>query len=751
MHQVSQSGLDPAAERPGGLLGGLYQGLGAGALAGSLVGLVDSVRVLRYFQGLPEQAWTPSTPLTLWDLAPNAAGAMALYGVVFALLGAVTVLLGWPLLRRRPAAFGRSVVFALNAGAAIAVLAFWATRERYFPGLPVTSPQRIGVAAAMAGGGLLGGLILSWPVGRLGAGAWRGVLAAVLLVWAIGGAFIWTQGRSAAERGTLNEGNSDLPNVLFVIVDALRPNEVGAYGNTSVKTPNMDRLAAGGVLFERALVQAPYTWTSFGSFFTGKYPRRHGLIRMEAGERLRQNLTYQKYLKVGTRTDGRVMQNDDIAGAAFMTGALSHGSGLAEGFDGYVELMKGHPFVQLDSRWSLFRSVLAVHGALEKLRQRLDPDRLANLVLDWIEEHEGRRWSAFMHIYSTHTPYDPPEPFRSMYVDPNYDGPIQAFYSAHRQMIERGEYVPTDADIQQIYNLYLAGVTEADHQIGRVMAELERQGVLDNTLVILSSDHGEDFGEGGRWEHNHMYNSNLHVPLILHWPKGLPAGVRVEATVEAIDFFPTLVDLLGFEPPPQRDVWEKLDGVSLMPLIRGEVNRIRDYFFAEDSTFVAIQDERTMLVLERYAVKPDGWRIALEEGIGAIRMHDLRADPLQRRELFQEIVFHRPDASESPERIAHWQERRRKVLEEAERLRAVLLAWNEDMPIDVEAVVRSARDLETEAAQQELNQRAAADEELRRRLDALGYSGMDIYQGALRERVQEERARLLREERRATR
>ncbi|MBI1379693.1 MAG: sulfatase-like hydrolase/transferase [Planctomycetaceae bacterium] len=741
MVSIPNDAAEPAT--PGACL---RSGAGAGALVGALLGAADAAVAWNYFQSLPPSAWTETLPVAPLDLLLGILGAGLYYGPALALLGALLGLVSTPWLRSRSVARRRGWVLApLFAGAFGAAL-FWWTRERFYPGLPVQSPERLLVLGSCAVVALTVALAVAFVSARLPAKWWRPVPALLVLGWVVGGAWIFVDSRASATRGTLNDRNADLPNVLFVMVDALRPDVLGCYGNRDVSTPHMDRLAREGVLFERALVQAPYTWTSFGSFLTGKYPRRHGLLRMLPGERLEQNVTLQRHLKSAKRRDGETLRADDYAGAAFMTGALSHGSGLLDGFDGYLELMKGHPFVQLDSRFSQLRSVMVGPSVAFKVREKLNPDFLSREAADWMADHGNRRFANFVHLYSTHTPYDPAEPFRSLYVDPNYTGPISAFYASTRQAIERGVYELTPEDQRQIFHLYLGGVSEADHHLGLLLAELERQGVLDDTIVIVTSDHGEDFGEGGRWEHNHMYNSNLHVPLLVRWPKAFPAGTRVSATVESIDLFPTLMDAMGLELPPVAGPRDIVDGVSLLPLVRGEVDRAREFFYAEDSTYVAVQDERSMLVLERYAVRPDGWALALEHRTGRIRLHDLEADPLQRRELFQGIVFAEAASAEEGERQA---ELREKVLAEADRLREALLAWNEHMPIDVEQVERSARDIETERAARakmdhdarELRRSGVTDErEMRQRLAQLGYTQeMMEYQGDLRELVLEHR------------
>jgi arylsulfatase A-like enzyme len=690
-----------------------------------VVGLLDAGRVLFELRSLPARAHTAETPLKLATWLPCAAAAVALYSVYLAPVGLLFGVLGG----RRGGFLG---TWAAAAGCA-AGLGFWWTREQLFPGLPISDPRRLGLLAGLVAAAALA----TWPLARAiampGRARW---LALPALLVALAGAFqAYGEGRRVAARGVLNPRNRDLPNVLFVVVDALRADRLGCYGNGLGASPVLDDLAQGGVLFEDARVQAPYTWTSFGSWFTGKYPRRHGLLKMAPGVALEPSFTLPQLFKAATRSAGTPLESQDSVAGAFMTGALSHGSGFSQGFDSYVELMMGHPRVDLDSAWSILRARLTLPSVLFKLDAKRDPDALVHRASAFLRENRERRFFAFVHLYSTHTPYDPPEPFRSRFVDPAYDGPIRRFDADIRRVIERGEFTPSPEDVRQIEDLYMGGVAQADHQIGLLLGELEALGLRDQTLVVITSDHGEDLGESGRYEHNHMYRSNLHVPLLLSWPEGqqrlgIAAGRRVAEMVQSVDLLPTLAELAGLSPPAARGPREEIDGRGLVALMQGQGGAPHRYAFAEDSTHVAIDDDRFMLVLDRYAVRPDGWQIALEEQLGTVRLHDLQSDPLQRRDLF-ELAYRgeRPDL-----------ELRRAIAGELERLRAALLAWDAGMPIGVEEVVQSDRDLESEDNRRALGGDAETQRQALERLGYLGEQDRGSYSGELRQRVLEKRA-----------
>ncbi|MHC4377303.1 MAG: sulfatase family protein [Planctomycetota bacterium] len=749
---MDSSSPTPAAEsapfRPGaGRV--LRAALNAGALAGLWVGLADGLRVAQALHRLPEQAILPATPLGLFELLPNFAGAVLLYGALgipLALIAAVA--LGKFAPGPGPVTFEKRV-FTCVAGGLLALLAIWWQREVQASGLPVTDVRRLLPMLGLA----FGSLVFSWLLGHLLYRRYRKLHAAssiaVLLAWLVGFGTLVQAGRARDAEGALNDRNRDLPNVVFVIVDALRADMLEPYGNATVQTPHLNELAESGVVFEDAWVQAPFTGASFGSFFTGKYPRRHGLLTMEPGMRVAPGKTFIHLLEEGTRPDGTTMEDADYSTASFMTGAMSHGSGLMEGFDAYQEIMLGRDLTQVKSGWSIFKGYLAPVAVAFKLRIKADRAALVRAAPEWIRQHEDRRFAMFVHLYSTHTPYDPAPEFRAPYVDPTYDGPIQRFSADNRVTIEKGEYALTPEDVQQIGNLYMGGVTEADHHIGVLIEALVEIDALNDTVFVVTSDHGEDLGRGsglqvesntvtsiGRWEHNHMYKSNLWVPLIIRAAGRLPYGVRVQAAVEGVDWLPTLAELCDLQLPGLQgaDVHseEYVDGVSLVDAanaasIAGEVGEpgpVKAFRIAEDATYVSITDGRYMLTVERWGVLEEGWQIVLEglpggsrEPIGSVRFHDLETHTSGEVDLFKDIVR---NGDATPELRAQ-------VLGEVERLRGLLVEWNRSQPRAVESIERSERDRET-------------DENEAKRLEALGYGeDFNVYQGELREAVLERR------------
>ncbi len=293
------------------------------------------------------------------------------------------------------------------------------------------------------------------------------------------------------------------PNIVFISIDTLRADHIGAYGDARASTPTLDALAAQGVLFEKAVSHVPMTLPSHASMFTSLTPPRHGV---------RDNGTFV----LGQRHETLA----EVLGASgYRTGAfvgafvLDAQFGLDQGFERYDD---------------------DVEGTAEN-------DRGADEVLDatrhWIDEAaDDVPWFAFVHLFDPHAPYEPPGAFAERFASDPYAGEIA--------------YV--------------------DDALGRFLRELP----LDNTLVVVTSDHGEGLGEHKERTHGMFgYESTLHVPLLFHWRAGLPGGRRVPSRVRHVDVAPTILELVGIEPPAT------FDGLSLAGLLAGQSEPDRTSYF----------------------------------------------------------------------------------------------------------------------------------------------------------------------------
>jgi arylsulfatase A-like enzyme/Flp pilus assembly protein TadD len=302
-------------------------------------------------------------------------------------------------------------------------------------------------------------------------------------------------------------------NVVLITIDTLRADHLGCYGDASIQTPNIDRLARESARFTHAYTPVPVTLPAHAALFTGAFPLATGM----------HDFTGNK-LPSGAATLAQELRNQGYATAAFIGSAvLDSRFGLNRGFDIY--------FDHFD-----FRKEEEVH--LDAIERRAD--QVVDEALKWLSRNPNRPFFLWVHLYDPHAPYNPPEPFASRYLSQPYDGEI-AF---------------------------------ADAQVGRLFAFLRRQGVFDPSLLVLASDHGESLGEHGEQTHGFfIYDSTLHIPLIIKVPGTPPRVVRDE--VSLVDVMPTLLQAVKIPVPAS------VQGRSLLGLILGRPAANTSNLYAE--------------------------------------------------------------------------------------------------------------------------------------------------------------------------
>jgi arylsulfatase A-like enzyme len=299
------------------------------------------------------------------------------------------------------------------------------------------------------------------------------------------------------------------PNLLFVTIDALRADHLGCYGYDRPTSPALDRLATEGVRFAHAFSNAPMTIPSLPQIFTSRY------FPSASSPTLLSSL---------------------FAGGFAHTKAIIHNP--------YLEY-----FLTLDARDS-FDSMSSVQW---------HADRIAAKALRWIDANRGDRWALYLHFLDTHTPYHVPLPDATRFVDPSYDGPIGATFGD----VEGAQHEKFDAaDRAHVIALYDGAIRYVDEHLGRLLEALRTQGLLDNTVVVVSADHGDEFWDHGSFFHGvSLYDEQLHVPLIVRLPHAARAGTVVDPQVRSIDIVPTIVDALGVPAYPD------FQGASLLPMV----------------------------------------------------------------------------------------------------------------------------------------------------------------------------------------
>jgi arylsulfatase A-like enzyme len=318
--------------------------------------------------------------------------------------------------------------------------------------------------------------------------------------------------------------------VLLIGVDTLRPDHLGCYGYDRATSPNIDRLAADGVLFEMPVSQCPWTLPSFGSVLTSLYPTQHGAgINMST---------------MGTDfpTMGGILAREGYAtGAVLSSRVLSPEFGLNRGFDHYDVNEAGED-----------------RNALEVTR----------LALEWLDGLRGRPFFLFVHYFDPHLPYAPPAPYDTLFdgggaasIGTSFD--IQPLLEAEMTLRQRlGAF--TGGDWSRIVSLYDGEIAYTDAAIGELLSGLRDRGLARNTLIVLLADHGEEFFEHGGLGHGHtLFNEVIRVPLVLSLAGVLPRGQRVTGQVRMVDVLPTMLELLGIAGD------YRLEGVSLLGMLDG--------------------------------------------------------------------------------------------------------------------------------------------------------------------------------------
>ncbi len=343
------------------------------------------------------------------------------------------------------------------------------------------------------------------------------------------------------------------PNVILVSIDTLAADNMGIYGYSRHTTPNLAKFASESVLFENTFSQAAYTLASHYSIFSGLYADTHKVVAWEGGPALDPKYkTLTEFLKA----------------------------------DGYRTVWAGTTTdPQLDLKRGLGRGFDEIHNVKFEMGAGLSS------VKALLKTLPGKPFFLFLHTYMVHDPYHPIAPFDRLY-DPGFHRHIESNEAKLLRMQFprytpdpkeddvvriRGNYLRqfnfmNAADRKHIVALYDGGVQTADLAMREVFTTLKQLGIYDNSLIVVTSDHGEAFGQHGHYYHLTPTHEEIHVPLIMKIPGIKPA--RVSAMTLSIDILPTILESLKLAAP------STLEGRSVLPLLRGETASREEYFFS---------------------------------------------------------------------------------------------------------------------------------------------------------------------------
>ncbi|MEW6273277.1 MAG: sulfatase [Thermodesulfobacteriota bacterium] len=357
-------------------------------------------------------------------------------------------------------------------------------------------------------------------------------------------------------------------NVILISLDTLRADFLGAYGQELATSPNLDRFAAEGALFERAYTTYPSTTASHMTLMTGLYPAVHGVYA--PGQALRQGHVLLSTLFAAHGYDTAAVTEDAM---------LAAGSGFLRGFRTYREYVspgigtRGHVAEVVDS------------------------------AIDWLGTHGAERFFLFLHTYQMHDPYEPP---------PAYD----VFAAQHANGSETSARPAAPAHVRARLG-YAGDLLYTDAQIARLLAALDELGRRDDTVMVVTADHGEALGEHGMLGHGwYVIEPVLRIPLLIRAPGRVPAGVRVRSLASLVDVPSTILELAGLPASPV------MQGTSLVPLLASP----------EDARF----DDRPAYVEKMRSgggrdviVRQHDWKW-VSEGPRVVTRYDLAVDPRER-------------------------------------------------------------------------------------------------------------------------
>lgn len=475
-------------------------------------------------------------PLDNWWVAP--VGSLMVFSVIALIIATAATVL-----RRAPA--GHIVVFVLALLAAADILLLFTRLHR--AALLVLA---IGIATQFT----------SWARrhfrGFLRMATWSIPICAALIVTGGVALHLYQLHAERGARAALPAVPADAPNVVFIIWDTVRAWNVSLYGYPRATTPFLEEWARSGVAFEHAYSTASWTLPSHSSMFTGRYP--HEL-----------SADYSSPLNSAPRTIAEVFRDHGYETAGFVANTFycSEESGLSRGFVHYADfrysagqLLLGSALVRTVYENAELRSTLG----LQEIPGRKTADLINEQFLTWLDNRDPRPFFAFLNFFDAHDPYLPPPPFDTLF------GPKDV----RRNPVIVETRRMSAQQIANEMNAYDGGIAYMDARLRRLIEELRRRDLYDNTIFIITSDHGEQFGEHGLISHgNSLYTAGLHVPLLIVAPGRLAPG-RVNSWVSTRDLAETVRQLAIPESK------SRTPGNSLTRLLAGGVG---DSLLAEAS------------------------------------------------------------------------------------------------------------------------------------------------------------------------
>jgi len=423
------------------------------------------------------------------------------------------------------------------------------------------------------------------------------------------------------------------PNVVIIVGDDHQNDVYGAYGNPRARTPNLDKLAADGIRFDRAYCNSPMCTPSRQSLLTGRYPHAVGVTL------LRHVLSDSAYTLA-----------DRLREVGYRTGAFGKMHFNSNALHGFEVHRTPAEFHRLDRRRT-HRPLPAGVEVFPAWRPHKDPARIwlngtylptgcydeempdtwyARQAIAFMREHRDEPFFVQIGFHQPHSPFRFPVEFRGLYDPRTF--PVPSIGPEDVPQMPR-QFVPlTYDDKQGIIASYYTATAYLDVNVGRVLQAIDELHLREQTLVVYLGDNGYHLGQHGRFEKHTLYERCVRVPLVMRFPGRIPAGTSTDALVEFVDVVPTVLDYLGVPFDPDAPAPRDLHGHSLRPLIEGRVEKVRDIVFSEyQQTQVVMARTRTHKLIYRTAHDEQrdwiGYEPVLPPAGRGIFLYDLDNDP----------------------------------------------------------------------------------------------------------------------------
>ncbi|KPJ62479.1 MAG: hypothetical protein AMS15_03850 [Planctomycetes bacterium DG_23] len=387
-------------------------------------------------------------------------------------------------------------------------------------------------------------------------------------------------------------------NIVLLAIDTLSARHMGCYGYERNTTPFMDEYAKKGVLFKSLYCQAIPTQPSFTSLYTGQYSITHGIVSHSGTSSLDKNAPFLT----------EILQRNGYTTCA-VDNLSNHKPWFVRGYEFYI---KPRP----------------------KDSSRITCEHYNAYATAWLKAHKDEKFFLFVHYWDPHAPYIPPERYRNLFYDgdpcdpknKSLEGQFRHPLRKSRKTQWFDKLMPGITDAEYILAMYDSEIRYADDGVRQLLGSLDELGLMDETVVIILSDHGEImYKHGIFFSHYGLYDDDIHVPLIIRWPEARKKRAQIPHLVQHIDIAPTILDMAGIPIP------EAMEGKSLVPYLNGESDQPMYPFL--------VTEECSRMM--KWALRTDEYKyiLAREQDYrgGPMReLYDLKADPHEMKNIAPE-------------------------------------------------------------------------------------------------------------------